>query len=299
MELKGNGLNVNVSAADQSDDWLIAAANEIAEAAQERGLEIPAFAGSAAVNETTEVTSVEAAVDLREAITGQLTTSYAAYSKVTSELNKGCRKNKKIDVADEETVAAALESWLTEDKLTYVAHAQEADPELRFTLVVTPNNLVAADEVLKLGEQFGKEQPYPTYTYPAIYHCYTKEQLSGATADGAGVKFVLIPSKFTEGLYGTAEEQRAVLGKLQAENPFLRVPSVAEDVPYWETLRAQGDGLRSGDVFGRTYIRHFDLPEQRLDGDLCVPYSYVCDDGGPYLRVSYARLDGFGRVAVG
>jgi len=40
-ELKGKDVSINVNPAEQPDDWLIGAAQEIADAARERGLELP------------------------------------------------------------------------------------------------------------------------------------------------------------------------------------------------------------------------------------------------------------------
>jgi len=88
---------------------------------------------------------------------------------------------------------------------------------------------------------------------------------------------------------------------LQAENPNLKlhVPSVLDGLSFWQTLRAAGDTLKNGDVWGRTGIRHFNLAAKRLGRWLRVPYSYVDDDGRPALNGSRAEDGDRARLAVG
>jgi len=205
-----------------------------------------------------------------------------------------------LAVATDETVAEEFEAWFSEDKLAYVAVAQEADPEVRFTLVATPNVLVNDKELAKAAKAFGQNQPYETYVWDLLYSRYTPEQLSGTDpSNGNAVAFSLIPSKYTPEMDGTVVEQRGKLDKLQADNPDLKVPSPLEAVTHWQTLRAQGDQLADNTTFDRTYIRHFDLPEQRFGGWLRVPGSCVSGDGKPILDYSYAQYDVRARVAVG
>lgn len=52
MDIKGQGFEASIVATEQSNQWLIDAADEIFEAAQARGLELPSLAGTLAVSET-------------------------------------------------------------------------------------------------------------------------------------------------------------------------------------------------------------------------------------------------------
>jgi hypothetical protein len=302
MELKGNGVVVQVKAAEQSSDWLLGAAKEIADAASERGLELFFGAGVAAVESATQEpeTVIAPPTNTKESLAEQLISATKGYCAVSEALNAGRRKKDVLDVASDETIAAEFEAWFSEDKLAYVSAAQEVDPEVIFTLVATPNVAVDHKELAEAAKAFGENQPYETYVWDPLYSKYTPEQLSGTDpSDGNSVVFSLIPSKYTPEMNGTAAEQRGKLTKLQASNPNLKVPSPLEAVTYWQTLRAQGDQLADGTTFDKTYIRHFDLPEQRFGGWLGVPDSYVGDDGGPGLDYSFARDDGHARVAVG
>lgn len=299
MDLKGNGVEVRVNATEQSDEWLESAAQEIVEAAKERGLELPAFAGTVAVEAAAQEAKVDP-TDLKEAITGQLTTAFMGYQVVGGQINEGLPKKRRFELATAEKLSEEFAAWFTDEKAEQATRLMESDPELGFSLVATPNVVVAPSEAITLAEEFGKNQPYKTYMYEPIVKSYTPEQLSGTNPEnGNSVQFSLIPNKLNPDLYGTVAQQRAALAKLQTEMPDLRVPSFLEDLTYWQTLRSQGDNLAHGDVFERTYIRHFDLPDQRFGGYACVLLSCVDDFGEPRVRGSDARFDGRGRALVG
>lgn len=298
MDLKGQGFEATVIATEQTDEWLLGAAAEIAEAAADRGLEIPAFAGGTAVEATTE-TPIDPA-EAKEAVTGQLDTAFSGYQTVVEQLNDGRKKKERVDVADPETVEAEFEAWFTEGRATYIAERMEADPELEFTLVATPNVTATADEIIALARQFGGDQPYKTDVWAEIYGKYTPEQLSGTNPeDGTSVKFRLIPNKLDADMYGTVAQQRAQLEKIQADTPFVGVQSVLDDVVAWNTLRANEDRLNTGAVSERTYARHFDMPNKRLVGWQYVPDSFVHGSGRPFLYGSLVDVDDHARVSVG
>ena len=303
MDIKGNGVAVSVNPAEQTNEWLVNAAQEIADVARERGLELPFATGVVAVEGALQAaeTEVEApAPDAKESLPDQLSSAFKGYSAVIDALNDGRRKKDVLPVVTEEALLAELEAWFTDDKLMYVVAAQEADPNVRFTIVATPNVLVTPKDLIRAAKAFGQSQPYETYVWDELYGKYTAQQLSGTNPDnGNAVQFNLIPSSFTPEMEGTVVEQRAKLAKLQADNPDLKVPSVLDAVTYWQTLRAQGEQLADNATFDRTYIRHFDLPEQRFSVWSRVPYSYVYVDGRSYLNFSYVQYDRGARVAVG
>lgn len=237
----------------------------------------------------------------RESIFDQLLSSHDVYAAIGDRVNGGRKKGEKVPVVALETAGVALSAFLTHEKLAYVAQTMEADPELRYTLVATPNVPVTAKKVVELAKEFGKEQPYETAVWPDIYDKYTPEELSGFDPKkDSPIKFALVSNKFLPELSGTVEEQRLTLARLQAEDTStLRVPSVVEGIAHAMVLHGQGDSLDSGDVFNRSYVRNFDLPEKKIGGGLCVPYFCVDDDGLPRLAGSYVQRGDDGRVAVG
>jgi len=305
MDLKGNGVVVQVEAVQQSDEWLLGAAQEIAKAAEARGLELPAFAGAVAVEGATDENEVDTTTEAptpttKEVLVGLLDTTSRGYNAVLDSLNQGRRKKDVLVGASDEKLAEEFEAWFTEDKLAYVTAAQEADPNIRFTLVATPNVLANSKDITKATKAFGENQPYSTYVWDELYGKYSAEQLSGTDpSNGKPVAFSLIPGAYTPEMDGTVVEQRAKFAKLQADNPDLKVPSVLDAVTYWQTLRAQGYQLRDNFTFDRTYIRHFDLPEQRVGRWSGVPRSCVDCGGEPRLGYSRAGHQYGARVAVG
>jgi hypothetical protein len=168
-------------------------------------------------------------------------------------------------------------------------------------VIASPNNVeITPDEAEGLAVEFGKNQPYPTYLWNPILKRYTPAELSGTDpSNGNKMRFAAVPSKLTPELYGTVAAQRDALAKLQADMPDVRVSSHLDDLVYWFTLRAGGDDLAHGDVFERTYNRHFNLPEQRIGGAGCVLHSFVDDDGGPGVSGSVVRSGDYGRALVG
>lgn len=300
MDLQGRKFNIQVAAADLTDRSLIDAATEIAVVAQERGLEIPALAGSVALEAANSEEAQVDQSDFKETVNNQLDSAFTVYSTLTEQLNVGRSGKEQLQLADAETVEAEFKAWFTDEKAEQATKLMETDPELRFTLVATPNTLATADEIIDLAKDFGKGQPYETYVWSEIYGKYTPEQLSGTDpSNGNAVSFNLVASRFTPELEGTVARQRKMLAALQEDSPNLKVPSVLDDIAYWQTLRAQGEALTGDGTFDKTYIRHFDLPEKRLDGWDCVLYSYVGDRGWPALYGSDASYGGSGRVAVG
>ena len=298
MDFKAKGIKVTIDPNEQSNQAVLDTIQEFADVAKERGLELPFATGVTAVEATVE--NPNARQETYESISEQRVGSIMGYKSTVDAINLIRNKRPKIKTAEIHMFDTEFEEWLTEDKLDYVKAEMKADPELRFTLVATPNIPVAAQELSQVAKEFGKNQPYSTDVYSPMYDCYTPLQLSGADpGSDKAFMFSLIPNKFTADMYGTAIEQRAKLAKLQVENPFLRVPSVFEDLTFWNTLRAQGDALNSGNVFDRTYIRHFDLTEQKLDGRWFVPGSFVNGSGRPDLYYSGAQDGSSARVLVG
>ena len=305
MELERNGAKIEIIFDQLTDAELATATTEIAEANALRRVDLSVPAGNVAVEGTNaDVATDEVATPetllTPESLTEQLTAAYKGYETVASLLKDGRKKKEHLEIADRENVAEEFKAWATEDKLVYVAKAMEADPELRFTLVATPNVVAKADEIIDLAKEFGKNQPYNTYFWSEIYGKYTPEQLSGTDLNNENsIKFSLIPNKLDPALQGTVLNQRARLAQLQVETPFVGVPSVLEDITLWNTLRASGDNLASGDVFERTYVRHFDMAELRIVGFQYVPVSCVIDGGKPRLYDSSVGYGYHARVSVG
>ena len=239
---------------------------------------------------------------LRENLPQQIEASLHAANVVIDQLNAlGGRHEQLVPLHRaeiEKILGSKLEEWAGNGSLEWCVE-QMVENGGRLSLLATPNVLATPEQIISLAKNFGQEQPHETYVYDELYGQYSAEELSGPLVIDANVKLSLIPSASDKKLYGDVQRQRATFQDQRNANPSLRVPSVLEAITYWQTLRASGDKLDDYGAFDKTYIRHFDLPEQRFGDWSCVPFSYVSYDGKPDLYYSDAENDHYGRLAVG
>jgi hypothetical protein len=305
MELEVNGVVVQVSPAEQSNEWLVSAAQEIADAANERGLELSFATGSVAVEgamraDAAAETSVDP-IDVKETITSLLTPAYNGFQTTLEQINGSRKKEKKLAVADQETVAAEFEEWFDEDRLAYVKEKMEANPKLTWTLLATANETVTAYEYLTGTQTFGEGQPHQTKVWSGIVKQYTPEEVSGTDpSNGKSVKFKLVPNEFSPELYGDVATQKKKLAELQADTPFLEATSPLEDLTRLNTLRAaNGNKLVGSGTADASRIRNLTLEPQPVGEHLCVPSLCVVDSGRLDVEDSAVQIDEYGRVSVG
>ena len=240
-----------------------------------------------------------AKIEIQHDIYRQFYPAYEGYTEVVDALNAEMG-NGRIDLISENDIAVEFEDWFTSEKLEYLVSAQETDPDLRFTLVATPNVFANHADIIKSAKAFGDEQPFETYTWDELLGEYTVAQLSGTKPEnGKTVVFSLIPNKYDPEMNGTALDQMKKLAELQIQTPELKVPSVLEAVSYWYTLRAQGDSLDDDSAMVKTYIRHFDLPEYYKGYLPSIPASGIVGNGKSYLSYADAGKTGNTRISLG
>lgn len=233
-----------------------------------------------------------------ERIRDQVRSTYNAYNAVAEQLGRTPESLGEL----ERLFAAKDKEWQENGVYDYLVE-QLIENGARYSLVASPNIEASEAQIVALAENFGKDQPYATFVYDEMYRRgrYSDQEWSGNSA-GSAVRLSLIPSRVDAQISDkTAAEQVRLLRERQAERPNLsaRVPSLLDAITYWYTLRAQGDRLDDSSAFDKTYIRHFDLEPQTVDGWQRVPLSYVDLDGGPGLYYSDAGLGAGARLAVG
>lgn len=302
MDIKREkGIIVDANPAECSDERSINFAQIIAETASVRDRKLPAFAGSVAIEGTTNEVEFEP-LDVKEAIAGQLGTSFSGYSATVTEISK-IRKDANEDVivaTSHETLTTEFFEWFDKAQQAYVAKAMEADPELRYTLIAKPNISVSSDEIIAAMRSFGVEQPFRTDVWPDMLKCYTPEELSGTDPDnGNNVMFSLVPNRYNSAMYGTTEHQVTTLAELQADNPFLRASRPLDYVVFLHTQRASDNKLVGTDIPELTHLRSFDMKPKRLGIGDCVPYLIVNEYGQVYVCRSRVSIDDYARVLVG
>ncbi len=244
---------------------------------------------------------------LPEAIREQVQSAYVAYRTVVDQLSGKQRLFRRGEAAIsaselEHLFAMRDKEWQENGVYDYLVE-QLIENGARFNLVATPNVEASEAQIVALAENFGKDQPYATFVYDEMYRRgrYSDQEWSG-NSGGSAVRLSLIPSRYDGEISNKpVETQVRLLRERQAQRPNLsaRVPSLLDAVTYWYTLRAGGDKLNDSSAFDKTYIRHFDLEPQAVDGWQGVPGSYVDGGGEPGLDGSVAGY-GFGaRLAVG
>ncbi len=233
---------------------------------------------------------------LSEELMAQARAAYDTYRDMAVTLRGG-------EVMTEAAFAGLLErkeaEWRSSGVMDHLVR-ELIEKGSRPNLVATPNILADWQQVRALGVEFGKDQPYSTYTNDDFLGQYSAEELSGPLQGEGPVRLSIIPSVSTLD-YGDVAAHRQQLAALQQEQPALgyRVPSMLDAVAYWQTLRRRGVAMEGGDIWRMTYIRHFDVPERRDVGWTFVPGSVVRDGGLADLDGDDVDMAGDGRLAVG
>ena len=294
----------------QTGEQSFGLAQETADTLSEKSSFFPNAAGYIALEgafqnlEQTEVTKI---------VMEQLSTTFTGYETTVVSLNLARHRTEMIGLASAEEFTRELEDWLLTDKTLIQANeALEADPALRLTLLATPNiqvNPNALKDAVKAFDPINdaaKSSHIPIrrsspYVDGLLYDKYSSTQISGTKPINRRLfQFALIPITPTPEMTGDVFEQRDKLEQLQKSvNPQLRVPSLLEAFTYWKTLQARGMLDKEGPWLGRiTDIRHFNLPEQHLDGFLFVPDTFVNAEGNPRISGSDARSEADARLII-
>lgn len=236
--------------------------------------------------------------EAKELLLGQLDIAYRGHVDTVDALNTSKEESDKKNPASSETLASEFETWLTPDKLNYIAKLIEAGHVPH--LLATRNVQVDSQTILQAAKEFAKGQ-VDSSIYPDVINQFTPAELSGTNPNrGNQVHFNVVFEDFDKDLFGTVAEQKATLTRLQAENPFLEAPSVLKSLTRLFTLRAE----RGGQLFGvststLTYDRDYTLEPKSVGSDLCVPYLYVHDLGYFLVGASFVRYGFVGRALVG
>ena len=167
MDFEMNGLRVSVDPTKLSDEQLTGLAQEIAEAASTRELELPAFfAGGLAVEATaTPTDSPEAPTPehapLAESLRASFDTAYQSYGLLVNVANgvraeaKGRKKPAQLEAVDAKTIRADVEALLANPDFMselqteidhFTKHPEVGSPEAGFNLIIVPEGLTTADE---------------------------------------------------------------------------------------------------------------------------------------------------------
>lgn len=188
-----------------------------------------------------------------------------------------------VQMADESRVrdefSRKLDEWTANGVLTVAAEALNTNPKLKFTLIARPGTEVNAEEIIGLTRERGvcrsgwvknrhaAHANIPAFSEDLLRMC-SPEEISGKTSNDANaVDFELIPNMYGSLLYGSFEQQKAILGIVGAYFPQLTVPS-----------------LMAVDTLARTMILEGDVPE-------ILPHPTPVEPDETWLTVTGADAD--------
>lgn len=206
-----------------------------------------------------------------------------------------------IDTLTKENAKKLLEHrlsmWAENGTLEYLQNQLEQGRT--FTLELVPNVEVEAEDIGKLGEEFGKGQPYESYVNLAVHKENTPEELSGKLEGDATHRVRVVFDDF-EPAAGEKDvpTQRVWLEGQQNKQPELALHSLSplEGQVHNYTVRAAGKPLN----WGTTYSRTIEAEPVQLGGAWSyVPHALVNVDGRAYVADSHVDRKGGLRVSVG
>lgn len=298
------GIVVQVDPSQQPDEWLQTTATEILAAAEARGLELTALAGTTALTESAEVvTTPEVATDptdLRESLLSSFDAAYDAYASVLDTVNtaraevKG-RKGKKpeqLPTIDRDTIRSDVEAILANEAVVaelaadidhFTRNPEAGSPEPGYDVLVVADGLTETDDhaiVNALEARIGSG--YTPYIRPEAYNDKRERVVTGK-----GYRIVFAPRHYNVPS-GTAGQQTEWMKDANRKSSAteLQTATDAEAATRATQLVASGEVAKGMSTnYDRTYYRRSD--QTPLDDD--VSRFYVNDYGWSYLGKSYVH----------
>ena len=235
---------------------------------------------------------------------------YSVYENIASKIN-ALRPEKGIKIGSFEEMKSEFVEWLTPDRVRYMQLQRAHNPALEYIFTAVPNTPVSAHEITVLARDFGHRlRGKPGIIEEDFLKRYSPEQLSG-TDKSNGRQFLFSAIPFSEEsqhrkfdkpdhgedrIYGRGEQLNQLLGSLQAEYPFMKVPSVLEGIAMWNILEASGVPMYGEDTIHRTETRQINLPI--FDGH--QPFMFVTSRGSADIRSGNGYFaGGFVKFSVG
>lgn len=269
-----------------TDEKLLRTANDAIEVANVRGINLILDAGKLTVAHEAEA---QDSIVTKESLIAQLPFAYSGYRSVIDILKNGENESGRFEAASPKDINNEFDIWFTTNKVKAAKGLQENDPDLTFTLVATPNYFVSASTIANAKRSHIDSESF--------WKMYTPKELSGTNpGNGKAVKFSLISNKHDVGMKDTVRKQRSALNNLHNKFKEVSVPSPLEAMTFFERLCFEGVILYDSNNFDKTYTRHFNLPEKRINGWTQVPVTRISEDRvarfdkSNYGEINEARL---------
>ena len=272
MDFEINGIKVSVSPAELTNEQLTGLAQEVAEAASVRNLELPAFlAGGLAVEASAAPTPTpEAPTITAESLLATFDGAYQSYGLLVSAANstraeaKGRKKSAPLETVAANTILADVEALLSDpDTLQelqaeidhFTKNPETGSPEAGFNLIIVPEGLTAADEQAAARDIQAKvTNRYEPYIRPAKYNDPRTPEVTGKSYRLAfAPRHYNVPSGITskQTNWMNAANQRTTATELQTATDGEALAAI-------NNLADNNELDNPSTRFDQTYFRRFD-----------------------------------------
>jgi hypothetical protein len=280
--------------AGMSDPVLLEAVQAGLEVAKDRNLEIPALAGSLAVESaqsdtttTTPEVTPEAPVISREGLLSTLDTALTTFSSQVDAVNgerakvRGRRKPEQLKAVDQDVIRAEVEALVSDTAILadlqaeadyFTANPEADSPAVGFDIVIVPEGLTDTDaEAIARDVQSEITTQYSPYIRGSRYNDKRTPEVTGK-----GYRIAFAPRHYNVPT-GTAAVQTKWMRVANTETTATQLETAtdAEALAQINNLQADGELNDPNTRFHTSYFRRFD---QAPVGD----------------RVSCVRVYGFG-----
>lgn len=297
MDFETNGVTVNVDPTKLSDEQLTGLAQEVAEAARERDLELPAFvAGTLAVAEAE--TPVERTPLTPETLLATFDSAYLSYSFLLDATNtaraeaKGRKKPAQLETVEPKFIRQEVEDLLTNPAILaelqgdidhFTMNPEAGSPEVGFDIVIVPEGLTTADEeAIAKSVQAKITTDYNPYIRGDRYNDPRTPEVTGK-----GYRIAFAPRHYNVS-QDVASEQTSwmKLANLTTHKATsLQTATDAEALAFINSLQEAGELNDPNTRFNQTYFRRFDQkPFDDYVSRVCVHDDGLLGLGGSFVR---------------
>jgi hypothetical protein len=283
---KVDGAIANIDLAKQSDDVVRATFEESQRIGEQRGLWLPAGAGSLAV-----ATEVEVPTDLRTQLLDTAEEGANLFITVINGINAKRKKAARIPLLQPEEYRERFEDQLPDNLLVASTYLPTAANRQRL-LIPSLNHAISREEVV---DAVGRASDNGMYSWSGrmdFLNKFPADALSGfdPNTDPEEIKPLVLPTAYDTKKEGTVAKQKKDLERLQIDIPELGVAPIFTTAILGERYKGKDRNWED------SYSKGINLEPVEVDRRDYVVSAYVNDVGSADVRDSYVRSDDAARL---
>jgi len=278
----------NVPLAKQTNEFVEAVYAEATGVMRERGLPVPAGAGSLAVAAQVERLS------LRQELLDSAVEGAQLYIDTIGSINEFRTRKNRIPTLQAEDYAERAEGLLT-DRMVLAARHLPVTADRRLLLIPRLNRPITRDENVGAWKSAAGDKLLPWAYRTKILKRFTVDQLSGfdPAIGSHRVEFEVVPTAEDIAQKGNVRQQNYRLQTLRNDFPEIHVTALFHGAIL--ARRHKGKSKLPED----SYVRAINLrPLGCRGGDDCVPDAYVSESGTAEVGVNDVKTDEAARLLV-